>query len=277
MPMMDLVELGQGVFAWTHPDPRFGDTNVGLVIDEDGLTVIDTTATPQRGAEVRHQVEALTASLGLSIKRVVHTSSRVAFTGGNSAFWPAAYYGTEVTSDQLDAPPNVDAFRHLLPTLADTYDEGFTTRPVTHTVGEPAWLTGAAFGLPLPGEASANLAVVVEGADVVFAGALASFGVTPLAFDGDVVAWADSLEHLTTLGATIVPGHGPPGGRADVVDLIGYLRACSEAAGDPDRLPSGPWDGWTDRRFDRVNVERAALLAQGDPSIPPTMATLLGL
>lgn len=274
---MNLVELGQGVFAWTHTDPRFGETNVGLVIDEDGLTVIDTTATPQRGAEIRHQIEALAAPLGLSVKRVVHTSSRVAFTGGNSAFWPAAYYGTEVTSDQLDAPPNVDAFRHLLPDCADAYDETFTTRPVTHTVAEPAWLTGAAFGLPLPGEASANLAVVVDGADVVFAGALASFGVTPLAFDSDLLAWADSLEHLSTLATTIVPGHGLPGGRADVIDLVAYLRACVEAAGDATRLPPGPWDSWADRRFDQINVERAALLAQGDPSVPPTMATLLGL
>ncbi|MCP3987976.1 MAG: hypothetical protein GY724_02800 [Actinomycetia bacterium] len=274
---MNLVELGQGVFAWTHPDPHFGDTNVGLVIDQDGLTVIDATATPSRGTEVRGEIEALTAALEIPIKRVVQTSSRVAFSGGNSAFWPSAFYGTEVASDQLDAPPNVDAFRRLLPTLAEVYDDEFTTLPVTHTVAEPAWLTGAAFGLPLPGESSANLAVIVDGADVAFAGALASFGVTPLAFDADLVAWADSLEHLATLASTIVPGHGPPGGRTDIAELVGYLRACVDAGGVVSRIPAGPWDSWTDRRFDRINVERAALLANGDTSIPQTMFTLLGL
>ena len=45
----------------------------------------------------------------------------------------------------------------------------------------------------LPGEGPANLAVVVAGAGVVFAGALASFGVTPLGHDGDPAAWATSL------------------------------------------------------------------------------------
>ena len=47
----NLVQLGQGVYAFTHPDPRFGHSNVGLVIDQDGLTLIDTTATPAQ-AEV---------------------------------------------------------------------------------------------------------------------------------------------------------------------------------------------------------------------------------
>ncbi|MEL7156466.1 MAG: hypothetical protein AAFN30_07695, partial [Actinomycetota bacterium] len=231
-----LAELGQGVFALVHPAPAFGASNVGLVIDGDGLTVIDTTATPEEGAAVRTAVLTLTAELGLPIKRVTLSSSRIAFCGGGAPFWQAAFYGSETTSDQLDLDPNPDAFRRLLPQRARCYPDDFTTRPVTHTVDEPTWLTGAAFGLPLPGESAANLAVQVEGANVIFAGALASFGVTPLAFDGDPVLWIESLEALAGLGDTIVPGHGQIGGRADIADLVGYLTACVEAAGDPARL-----------------------------------------
>lgn len=271
-----LLELGQGVFALTHPSPAFGSGNVGLVIDADGLTVIDTTATPDQGRAARTAIQTLTAGLELPMKRVILSSSRIAFCGGSQPFWQAAFYGTEITSDQLDMDPNPDAFRRLLPASADAYPDDFTTRPVTHTVQEPAWLTGAAYGVPLPGESAANLAVHVEGANVVFAGALASFGVTPLAFDGDPVAWITSLETLVALADTVVPGHGPVGGKADVNDLIGYLTACIDAEGDPARLGAGPWDGWTDRRFDAVNVQRAAMLAVGDPSIPPAMFDLLG-
>ncbi len=273
----NLVELGQGVFAWVHPEPRYGNANVGLVIDADGLTVIDTTATPAEATAVRSAIEALTAELALPLKRVVLSSSRIPFCGGGQPFWQAAFYGTEVTSDQLDLEPNPDAFRRLLPDRAHAYPDDFVTRPVTHTVSEPAWLTGAAYGLPLAGEAGANLAVLVEGADTVFAGALASFGVTPLAFDGDPAAWVETLTQLMQVADTVVPGHGPVGGRADVEDLIGYLAACVEAGGDPDRIPAGPWDGWTDRRFDRVNVERAARLATGDGTVPTAMFELLGL
>ncbi len=274
---MHLVELGQGVFAWCHPSPRFGDSNVGLVIDADGLTVIDTTATPERGAAVRIAIEGLTADLALPIKRVVLSSSRVAFSGGGGAFWQAGFYGTEATSEALDVPANPEALRRLLPHLEAAYDAEFTTRPITHTVGEPAQLTGAATGLPLAGESPANLVVQVEGAKVAFAGALASFGVTPLAFDGDPSAWIESLLVLQETSDTIVPGHGLPGGAADVTDLIGYLTACVTARGDVNRIGPGPWDGWTDRRFDKVNVERAHRLTHGDTEVPAAMYELLGL
>jgi cyclase len=274
---MHLVELGTGVFAWVDPVARFGNSNVGLVIDADGLTVIDTTATPAQGAAVGQAITSLTAQLELPIRRVVLSSSRVAFSGGSSAFWQAAFYGSDDTSDQLDQPANLDAFRRLLPHLAAAYDDDFAARPVTHTVSEPAWLSGAAQAVPLPGESATNLAVHVPGADVVFAGALASFDVTPLAYDGDLLRWIESLQELRLLASTIVPGHGRAGGHGDLDDLIGYLTACVEADGDPGRIPPGPWDRWADRRFDAVNVERAARLSVGDASIPTALFELLGL
>lgn len=271
------VELGRGVFAWIDPDLGFGRSNVGLVIDADGLTVIDTTATPRRGAEARKAIEALTADLGLPIKRVLLSSSRVAFTGGGTSFWPAAYYGTDPVSDQLDEPANPEVFRRLLPELASAYDDEFVTRPVTHTVSERAWLTPAVELVCLPGEGPTNLVAVVPSAGVVFAGALATFGVTPLAFDGDPLAWARSLDTLAGLGATtVVPGHGPPGGAADLADQAAYLRACAATPAGA-ALPPGPWDRWTDRRFDPVNTERAWRLAANDPTVPQAMLELLGL
>ena len=274
---MNLVELATGVFAYIAPDPAFGRSNVGLIIDADGLTVFDTTASPAGGEQVRQQILGLTAQLELPIKRVVLSSSRIAFSGGGAPFWSAAFFGSDVTSDQLDAPPNPMAFRRLLPEFSEQYPDDFTTRPVTHTVSEEAWLTGASFAVPLPGESPQNLALRLEAPGVVFAGALASFGVTPLTYDANPVTWIQSLEQLKQMGSTIIPGHGMPGGTGDVDNLIGYLTACIEANGDPARIAPGPWDRWTDRRFDAVNVERAAALARGIDEVPQSMFTLLGL
>lgn len=274
---MNLVELDRGVFAYVDSTVRFGHSNVGLVIDPDGLTIFDTTATPAGGYQVRQAVLGLTRELELPIKRVILSSSRIPFSGGGQPFWAAAFFGTDATSEQLDAPPNPLAFRRLLPEFADAYFDDFATRPITHTVSETAWLTQACHVVPLPGESPGNLVLRVEAADVVFAGALAGFGVTPLAYDADLVAWIQSLERLLELGSTVIPGHGMPGGAADVADLIGYLSACIEADGEPSRLAPGPWDRWTDRRFDAVNVERAAMLARGVDEVPPAMFTLLGL
>ncbi len=270
-------ELAQGIYAFIDPAPGFGQSNIGLVIDDDGLTVIDTGATPERAQRVREMIMELTEPLELRIKRIVVTSSRIPFAGGTNSFWPAAYYGSQATSDQLDDPVNPLALQRLLPHLAEVYDFGFTTRPITHTVDESAWLTGSIQVVPAPGESPMNVLVVAPESGVVFAGALASFGVTPLAFDGDPAAWADTLEQIIDVATTIVPGHGAPGGRADLADLIGYLRAVVEVDGDITSLPSGPWDEWTNREFDAVNVERAARLRRGDSEIPAAMFELLGL
>lgn len=274
---MNLIELGTGVFALTNPTPSYGYSNVGLVIDADGLTIFDTTATPQQGLVVRDSILNLTAALDLPIKRVVLSSSRIPFSGGGNTFWAAAFYGTEATSDQLDLPPNPDAFRRLLPTLGSSYTDDFTTRPITHTVDEQALLTAAASLTPLPGESAGNLAMQVESAGTLFAGALASFGVTPLAFDANLVAWIESLRRLGSRSEkTIVPGHGSVGGAVDLVDQADYLQACIDAEGNVSAIPAGPWDTWTDRRFDEVNVERAAMLAQGIDEPPQAMFKLLG-
>ncbi|MFV0526082.1 MAG: hypothetical protein ACK5RL_16470 [Acidimicrobiales bacterium] len=273
---MNLVELARGVFAWIDPVVGYGHSNVGLVIDHDGLTVIDTTATPAGGAAVRRAILELTGELELPIRRVTVSSSRVAFSGGTSSFWPAAYYGTEATSGELDLATDPEPFRLLLPDLADAYHDEFTTSEITHVVDEPAWLSAAAHATPLPGEAGGNLVVGAPDAGVVYAGALASVGVTPLCHAGDPRAWLGSIEALAALGSTVVPGHGPPGGHGDLAELAGYLAACCDAGGDPLAIPPGPWDTWTDRRFDLVNVERADRLARGDDRTPTAMFRLLG-
>jgi cyclase len=271
-----LVELGTGVFAFTHPTPRYGLSNVGLVIDSDGLTVIDTTGTGYRGRVIRSAIESLTAELDAPLKRVVLTSSRIPFSGGSAPFWAAAFYGSATASEELDQPLNLAAIRALLPDLAPAFHDRFETRPVTHTVDDEAWLTNSIHVVPLAGEAEQNLVVQTPGVGAIFAGALASFGVTPLAYAGNPAVWADTCERLAAAGGTVVPGHGSLGGAGDLLDLAAYLRACVAADGDPSAIGAGPWDGWTNREFDPVNVERAARLARGDAGVPQTMLELLG-
>ena len=59
--------------------------------------------------------------------------------------------------------------------------------------------------------------------------------------------------------------------------LQAYLYACDDVSGDPSRIPAGPWDDWTGRDLDAVNVERAVRVAQGDRGVPRTMLERLGM
>ncbi len=273
---MNTIELGPGVYGFTHPDPAFGNSNSGLIIDSDGLTIVDSTTTPKHAEELFDEIKRITEPLDTRLKRVVLSSSRIPFSGGSSVYWQAAFYGSQATSDQLDLPPNPDAFRRLLPGLAEHFHDRYDTRPITHLVSEPSPIGSAAYGLTLPGESPVNIATYVESADVIFAGALGSFGVVPLAYDGDPLAWAKSLDQLAELAKTIVPGHGPVGGLADISDQADYLRACAAADGDPTNLRAGPWTEWSNQEFHAVNIERAARLRRGDDAVPDAMFALLG-
>lgn len=270
----ELTAIAPGVAAWISPPGR-GATNSAVLVDDDGLTVVDCLLTP-RAAE---PLAAACADLGVLVRRLVLTSSHAAYVGGSSLFRLAAVYGTAETSAMLDQPPNVSGCQHLYPDhasdLAELAEVG--TRPVSHVVREPAWISASAVAVPLAGEQAENLVVQVPAVGVVLAGAVCSFGTTPLAFAADLEAWATSLDTLVTYGSVIVPGQGPVGGEPEVRALQGYLRACLGANGDPARLPSGPWDEWSGRELDVVNVERAALLARGDRSPPPSMLRMLGM
>jgi cyclase len=267
-----LTPLAPGVFAWIQSPGGHGRTNAGVVADEDGCTVVDALLTPAQAAPLAAAVEAL----GRPVRRLVYSSSHIEFTGGSSLFPLAARYGCTTTSALLDQPPNPSTWRLLHPGHAEHFDE-LVTRPVSHTVAEPAWLSPAVTVVPTEGQQEGNLVAQVPGAGILFAGAMCAFGVTPLAFDGDPGAWADALGVLLELGEVIVPGIGPVGGADEVIALQAYLYACVDAEGDPAALPPGPWDDWPDRHFDAVNVERAAMLAAGDDGVPPTMLRLLGL
>jgi glyoxylase-like metal-dependent hydrolase (beta-lactamase superfamily II) len=265
--------LVPGVYAWLQLPSAPGRANAGVVIDDDGITLVDTLLSPQQWMPLGDALD----ELGFPVRRVVLTSSNAEYSGGTARFRTAAVYGRPQTSAHLDQPANPDVLRRLYVAHADEIDDEFATRPVSHVVDAPVQLTAAATAIPMCGQQEENLVVVVPSAGIVFAGAMCSFGVTPLAHQGNPAAWADALDDLLDLAPIVVPGHGPIGGEEEVRELQAYLRACVDADGDPSRVGSGPWDGWVARDHDAINVERAAMLARGDDGIPPSFLHRLGL
>jgi cyclase len=272
---MSLTELGDGIYAWLLPGGETGVANAGVVVEDDGITVIDTLM-------VRSQWEpfaAAVAELGPPVRRTILTHAHIDHVGGTKAFPNSAIYGSPVTSDALDQAMPIDGYKKFMPAFDEEFDDlaELGTRAVTHLVDGAAQLTPRIEVLPASGHTAGDLLVLVADTDVCFAGDLCFFGVTPLAFQGDPAQWADMLDVIVELADTIVPGHGPVGGEPEARELQAYLRACVAANGDPKAIPKGPWDTWLDRDRDAINVERAHLLAQGRDEMPASMLKAIGL
>ncbi len=271
-----LHEIAEGVFTWLQPGGESGVSNAGAVLDDDGVTVIDTLM-------VRSQWEPFAAAvhaLGRPIRRILLTHAHIDHVGGSTAFPNAAVYGSRQTSELLDGEMPVDAYKAFMPGFDDGFDElaELGTRPVTHLVTDAAPLTARIEVIPATGHTDGDLIVIVDDADVCFSGDLCFFGVTPLAFQGDPATWAAVLDTMGDLAERIVPGHGPIGGTEECRMLADYLRACVDAKGDASAIPAGPWDDWIERELrDEINVERAVIVGEGRDDMPPAMLRAIGL
>ena len=112
----------------------------------------------------------------------------------------------------------------------------------------------------------------VPGAGIVFAGAMCTFGVTPLAHQGDPGGVGRLARRSPRARArSSCPVTVRSAARKKFVTCSSTSGRASTPTVTSARLGTGPWDGWTARDHDAVNVERAAMLRRGDDAIPDAL------
>src|SRR4051794_25982578 len=109
-----LEEVAPSMYAWIQRPHSHDGANAGVIVDDDGITVIDTLLVPSQASILAAELEAF----GVPVKRAVYTSSHAEFVGGSSTFWMAARYGRSLTSAMLDQPASPGALQRLHPSYA---------------------------------------------------------------------------------------------------------------------------------------------------------------
>ncbi len=228
--------------------------NTGFVIGDDGVAVIDTTASVDADGNfstepAKQLLAAIRKLTVLPVKFVINTHYHFDHLGANGVFADGgatvlAHRNVSgwIHSENLimlgkDIKPQHRAFIGALVTPVFTYDQ-----PVDLYLG-----TRQIRIHPLPGHTGGDSVVLIPDAKVVFAGDLFWSNMLPNLIDASTGPWIDTLDTLTTsyAGATFVPGHGEVGSGKDVAAFREYLATLRKLVADA-RVQKKSGDALTD-------------------------------
>ncbi|HEX6301022.1 MAG TPA: MBL fold metallo-hydrolase [Acidimicrobiia bacterium] len=205
-------QLAEGVFRRRYESL---DLNVGVVIGEDAVLVIDTRASHRQAGELIQQLGEITS---LPVRWVVNTHWHWDHVFGNALFPDAEIWGHELCQIALATRGEEmkAAAKKWVPAEHQQEIDQVEIVPPDKTFAQGASLAiGRAVEMSYHGfgHTDADLIVTVPDADVSFFGDLVEEGAPPSFGDSYPVAWPLTLRLASdSLTGTIVPGHG------DVVD-----------------------------------------------------------
>lgn len=230
--MPEWTEIGDRVFIKRY---AFYDQNIGLVLGDASVLVIDTRTSHRQAEETIADIRAVTP---LPVRQVVNTHGHHDHCFGNHAFRPSAIWGHErcVTMIRSTGEQQRSYAAAALPHLADELADVILDPP-DQTFSESATVEIDPGGRSVElryigrGHTDNDIVVLVPDADVLFAGDLLENDATPFFGDGFPIDWPGTVERLVELvTGAVVPGHGSIGDRGFAVRQMTEFRSVAELA-----------------------------------------------
>ena len=279
---MELVEVGNDVYACLQEDTGLGKSNSGLVNRAGGLVVDTFWDLPHTREMIEQYARVWPAPAG----RVVNTHRNGDHCWGNQLFPGAEIIGHRLCAEEFEkeSPAMMEALRQsgggtdssvseMAASLQEFDFSGIELTPPTTLVDDrlDLDLDGETISLLYVGPAhtQGDLVVHLPERGVLFAGDILFRLCTPIGWEGTTERWIAALDRIVELEPeVIVPGHGPLCGLEGPREMKAYLEYVrSEARPLFDReipvleackrIDLGPYADWTEPERLVFNVSRA--------------------
>jgi glyoxylase-like metal-dependent hydrolase (beta-lactamase superfamily II) len=216
--------------VYTITDGDGVDTNTTFIITTEGVIIIDTRPTPSEARKVLKEIRKLT---DLPIVYTINTHYHGDHTFGNQVFKSSkSIIAHKNVRDTLinSGQDHLSLFKTFgLPGM----DEVEVTPPnILYEKEMEIWLGGYRLQLIYHGKGHTNgdTIIFIDQLRTVITGDLVFNKKIPYMADAYIEEWIKSLKYIELLkNETVIPGHGPIGGRPTVIAMKHYLIDLKES------------------------------------------------
>jgi cyclase len=227
----ELRQLAPNVFAYIQGggpgQANQGVSNGGFIVGEDHLLAIDAYGAP---FHTKAFLAAASQATGNKpFRRLINTHHHGDHVNGNQ-FFPAVeiishpYCRDEVLKVVATTPARWDKRDGW----ADGTEERKVVVPSTTLEGKMVYhygTTAVEVEFVGPAHTYGDLIVYVPQYKILFLSDIAFYYVAPFAHNAHVGKWLDTIDRIQKMDVeTIVPGHGPIGGKKELAEMADYFR-----------------------------------------------------